>query len=514
MPFDGIDRHQAKTMNNNEQGTLSDEQAAKVEAEKSVDEARAAATKDIDKALTHAIRFVKRNQFYSIVAGLQLLVKYAPSVLASAFKEVPKSTLLKLLFKMTLLAVKYLLGNIFLCVPGTHRFRQRYQKASVEFARTRLKEYNGLSSIDTTTKALLSRSVRHSINRVQMIEQWAAASSRYFSMKLPLLLAVITTPFFVRHWIHPSLSNIGWLLVTAGGIVICLVSIVIFMIIPIVFLVLHKYETLVSSCIIIFIISAALIIPHYLIPAHSLDSQISNYMMLCFFASAEALWVSVFVAVGVIRLLNFRISRHYPDAIVVDGFLGILIDLETKPKEWTKMSYRRQLMQSLEGVAVVIESCLWRPLASGDTDTDTWMRQELKKVAHYLRSTKRWILKPMSDTRENFKRHIATNFVHAATGEWDGLELLEIDASTHREMRQARFLAFSRTIVVGSLISGLIWLVRHLPLLGIPTAALYLGPAYILLSWIYLLDPSIANKTDLIKNLRDFLPERKQGEKH
>ncbi len=157
------------------------------------------------------------------------------------------------------------------------------------------------------------------------------------------------------------------------------------------------------------------------------------------FVLADTLWMSIFSVylLGVVlevwiapAVYQWRTNTAIPDAIIVNDLALVLQDVERHPEKWIDLSARRDWLARLENVADRIEQDIPRQLRSGDAATDEWMRKTMRQMAAALRAKKKWLLTPKADTRQHFMRAIAQSLVHAATGDWDSFEKIELPAST------------------------------------------------------------------------------------
>jgi hypothetical protein len=207
------------------------------------------------------------------------------------------------------------------------------------------------------------------------------------------------------------------------------------------------------------------------------------------------------------------IRRHeamFPDSAIIARLSKLLHTIESKPNKWTEISYKQELLMSLERLAVCTERCLPRKLRSGDLITDTWMKERSGNIAQTYRRWKQGILTPMPDTREALLSHLGSTLFSVASGNWDSVERTPVDASAREKLWHVKIIESARTILTGSLISGFVLCVQRLPGIHVPFGLIYLGPAYAILSLVSLLDPTISTKFEFFKTIKDIvMPEKK-----
>jgi len=149
-----------------------------------------------------------------------------------------------------------------------------------------------------------------------------------------------------------------------------------------------------------------------------------------------------------------HVSSHYPQMLVVDRLLHLMSHLEEK-EPLREPVHKRVITNYLEEVAVSFETDIPAYLRSGDSATNTWLKQTCCCIAATLRDFKKWVLLPREDTTELLQRRIAAMLIHAALGQWDHIERMEAQAT--RSRLQA-LLGFARVLIVALLPFGLLWL--------------------------------------------------------
>jgi hypothetical protein len=216
----------------------------------------------------------------------------------------------------------------------------------------------------------------------------------------------------------------------------------------------------------------------------------------------------VSLGVWVRTLLERRTSEVYPYAVVVDGFLGILWEVEDRPSRWAEVDFKRQLITQLEKVAFCIDRYLPRRLRTGDMATDGWLEESSEQIAAGVRDLVKWVFTPKRDTREQFISRIALSFEYAARGEWDNFERVPPEKLSRPEILRTRI----RTIF-GALLSAavpvlLLLLLKNLKIVVEPILTYLTVGAYVwaALTFLARLDPDYAAKLTAIKDISQLLP--------
>jgi hypothetical protein len=203
---------------------------------------------------------------------------------------------------------------------------------------------------------------------------------------------------------------------------------------------------------------------------------------------------------------NRRKYKECPDALLVDRLIKLLFIADQRPKWWTSLDAKREMLSTLEEAAICFERFIPRRLRTGDFSSDTWVKETSAQIAAALRSLKKWIVTPKTDTNERFVARIASTLQNSVGGDWDSLE--RIDPEKVPELRLLRFRAraFLRTIFISALPLSLVLIVQKTPLalsdslVGYAKVGGLLWAAIALLS---VLDPLYESR---MKDLTQFIP--------
>ena len=202
------------------------------------------------------------------------------------------------------------------------------------------------------------------------------------------------------------------------------------------------------------------------------------------------------------RVHQARGHRH-PDIAAADGLVCILEQLGLVPDNgWEELRTRQRILVGLEDVAQAVER-LSRRLRGGDPATDRWARQRNVEVAASIRSLKRWVVVPKSDTRPFLVQEIADRLDAILTGDWDRLPRCAPEVLSTRE--RVRGLRPSAVLLAAVAVAPLTFVVVK-AMTGTHPAEM-LPVLVIALSWAGLFFPTSLNPKvfDRIKGLTEAL---------
>jgi hypothetical protein len=169
------------------------------------------------------------------------------------------------------------------------------------------------------------------------------------------------------------------------------------------------------------------------------------------FSSLSAILILYFVMIlaylPVLIYNRFGYTRNLSDALFITSLMGTLSAFErAHPRRWCDLSFRRNLMRQLEGLAVIVERRLPKGLRSGDIETDRWVRKRTWQVASAIRELKQWLVTPTSLTRTDLTHKLATCLENALDGEWE--KLIHTDSEMpEKPPRSVRLMAPMRVFV-------------------------------------------------------------------
>jgi hypothetical protein len=177
-------------------------------------------------------------------------------------------------------------------------------------------------------------------------------------------------------------------------------------------------------------------------------------LILCLFFTVILFFISLFF-IRAIRIFaesqnDLKIARLYPDSMIVDRLLEILIGLENSQLFWSTTDFRRSIIDDLEKVAVYIENSLSYKFRTNDIKLDLWQKDITKQIAASIRLLKRWVFTPKTDTRIQLIDKISFVFSCAALGNWDSLDRTQVDNISFFEIIKSRSIALAivRTVLV------------------------------------------------------------------
>jgi hypothetical protein len=136
-------------------------------------------------------------------------------------------------------------------------------------------------------------------------------------------------------------------------------------------------------------------------------------------------------------MLALRAGRLIaPDSATVH-LAGLIADLEKDPERWTTFTFRRQVIQQLEGIARSLELF---PQVTRTRDAASTLEVERwgRGVAAYFRKLKLWVVWPGPFTYTDLLHELADALELAAQGRWRELPVAEAPESTPGVSRLAR----------------------------------------------------------------------------
>lgn len=191
------------------------------------------------------------------------------------------------------------------------------------------------------------------------------------------------------------------------------------------------------------------------------------YLILYLFFTSILFSVSLFF-IKAIRIFienqnDLKIARIYPDSIIVDKLLDILIKLEKSQLFWNTTDFRKSIIDDLEKVAVHIENNLSYKFRTDDIKLDLWQKDIAKQIAASIRLLKRWVFTPKTDTRIQLIDKISFIFSCAACGNWDSLDRTPIDNISFVEVFRSRSIILGKKFLVIILPIFLFWVFQKTP---------------------------------------------------
>ena len=401
--------------------------------------------------------------------------------------------------------------------PGTQLFRRAYQRRILKLARKRLDLFKGLHTLDSQTKQRLLRPIRHSENRLSTVTTLQNDIDN-IAINVIAVLAV--------SWLYISNStttgmwyNINHSLLTRVSIwtISCFFSPIVLIMLMLPFTVkLHRYLNFASFRLgwmsVVFIIYSMLVYrvnSGNLSPEKPLGIILINALVGGFGCLLVGLFLSLIVALPVRLSLYRRKRKLYPDLLIIDRLLTMLSHVENNTIAWNKLRFKQHLLFNTEQIAALMQHDLPLQLKSGDIATDLWISERFRKIAAAIRGLKKWIVTPKSDTREQFKEHLANCLIYAASGDWDSFEQSEPEKLSHPQHWRSQIGTTVRVIISGTT-PIFIWGIVQQTVLAIEGAiAEYVTIGVILwavITFLTSLDPLYGSKITAIREITQLLP--------
>ena len=226
--------------------------------------------------------------------------------------------------------------------------------------------------------------------------------------------------------------------------------------------------------------------------------------------------ITVLILTFSLQLKEWLFHVHHPVEALED-YLFICFARSIEEETWQDMIVKRDLIDWLSKSAIVIERFLPRHLHSGDLEIDHWFRRRASEVASTLRELKKDIITPLDDTPRQFSQAIFQAFVYTTTAEWGNLlswaESLQERQSEKTPPQQVKTWAQKLWAALSQLISAaapllILWGIKQTGYVVQDNLLTYLtigSISWAVLSLLYWIDPTIKDKVDLAKSVRDMI---------
>jgi hypothetical protein len=184
--------------------------------------------------------------------------------------------------------------------------------------------------------------------------------------------------------------------------------------------------------------------------------------------SIDSILLQAFFFCGTFFLLGLANLRYAdallkrPDARIIEDLVFLLFESETRRLDWNALTFKQQIINTLEDIATRFEQDLANQLRPADEVTELWWNRAMLKTAASLRSLKTWALLPRADTRDHFIATLSAFFVHFARGEWDSLPQAERELPPLKTRLAIRVKAFLVSVFVGLAPLGVLWSLRKI----------------------------------------------------
>lgn len=239
--------------------------------------------------------------------------------------------------------------------------------------------------------------------------------------------------------------------------------------------------------------------PHSLLVTHCAVGLIASLL------AVAAMWIAVAFAAAVARALMLfaesRKKRRCSAAMAVDSILLTLHALDKKKfHDLTKAATKSELVPRIEDVAVSIER-VPSGMPTADAATASWLNNEMAQIACAVRSLKKWVLTPKTDTYAELYGRLANLLGSIVAGDWDSMPREVPRKVSRTKLSPKRILDVLAAAVVAILSILAVLAVPHSPLAPLVTTGNLLigGGVWVLIVVLAVLDP------EKIRNLREIL---------
>lgn len=174
--------------------------------------------------------------------------------------------------------------------------------------------------------------------------------------------------------------------------------------------------------------------------------------------SAFAALIGVILwGVLVSRVSNEILGRLHPDSLFINK-IAHACWITNDISRWNDLSYRREIVLTLEHAARVLADSFPRKIGAHDPRSAIWIRERAQQQAAALREYKRWVYSPELQTRTDLHTTLRRILHCAAIGEWGYLPRQEVETVTLSQFKTSLvhlLTAISRALL--PLIALIIW---------------------------------------------------------
>jgi hypothetical protein len=407
----------------------------------------------------------------------------------------------------------------------TSLYRRTHRRRIIERAKSRIKRFDELNTIPFETKEKLRPTFRNCEVKLASLDIIDRTFIRiaWISALLIFLTSIGISIFTVTHLLNVSYSSLVWIATIQLSILIWGISVLIIFFPFFVFenkrfIKYLKAPAIIGFIWLGFILIFYLNIIYRIFSSYRYDTPIFLIyaifigLILCF-----VYLISLFFTLLLISLFRLLLIRPhhsiYPEAFLVDGLLQILNLLEKNPNKWIDLPFKRKLMLGIEKISTCIETDIVSQLSTSDIATDFWLKQTFVKIASGIRSLKKGICTPKTDTYNEVTKFIANTFINIAKGDWDNLTQAEPE-----KVSKPKFITVM-TVWLRVLTTGIVplvglWIIQKTSLAFEGEILNYLrvgGYIWAAITFLTLFDPLISEKIAAIKDIISILPRLGKG---
>jgi hypothetical protein len=402
-------------------------------------------------------------------------------------------------------------------ILGTRAWRTRLRREIIILTHHQISAFERLRSLNDETKQALIHQLRHHV--IRATAEVALMDSLSISVGLLVALAVtsaVTVPliFFARHFAPYSIMH-SPLATLSASIAPLLMAYLLNGIAKNAGLLqsLSFYAfTFLGPTLLGPVIVCLATWPHPTTPAISAFLSSHPVVLGLLLGSSGSLFIGSldFSMNFISNLGRSRVFRNQPNSALVYYLLVIVSQLEQYRRRWADAVMKRELIVALETTAACVRVGLVHGAPTRDLTVQAWFESEAERKASAIRSLKRWVLTPKSDSYDALLRRLADMLRLAALGELDSLPSEDASPKT-RENAWSRISKMIVALPSVTLPLCVLWLFRQLRLVeGTNLLVLTVGAfVWATLALLAAIDPLYDQRMDLIKGAVSWLSERK-----
>jgi hypothetical protein len=388
-------------------------------------------------------------------------------------------------------------------------------------AKKDLELFKSLKSIDSETINSLVRQVRKHLivlafrpNKITEFTDYLSNSGGKL-MLIILMPILIALPIFTNYWTNLGFQIEIWMRVYFLYIITSFALYFLPGILALLILRISRPKDYPAIVFFFFITVIYIFLLRWLVSA--VNGQMNFYEFALINALCAFLLFVLFILVlllswvMIVYFVNVYWDRKYPDSIIVGKLIDLLYKAESGSTCWADFDYKRDLISDVVDIATRTQNYLPRRLKINDYNTDMWLKNSSKQIAHAIRGTSKLVF---TSHRDQFIEIISEALEIFAAGNWENLEKWEISEKDERELPFRSKIFVRITNFIKKLIAGGVPLVLFLLLqqtiyaLESPFSEYFLigSIIWLLLTFLSMIDPLYKDKLSALKDIKNFIP--------